>query len=42
MIAYLNDFWLMYVMVLLSVPLLLFLRPPPKDAQGGVEHVAME
>jgi DHA2 family multidrug resistance protein len=42
MIAYLNDFWLMYVMVLLSVPLLLFLRPPPKDSRDTVEHVAME
>lgn len=42
MIAYLNDFWLMYLMVLLSIPLLLFLRPPPKNVPDSTEHVAVE
>jgi DHA2 family multidrug resistance protein len=42
MIAYLNDFWLMCLMVLFSIPLLLFLRPPPKNSQTSTEHLAME
>lgn len=42
MIAYLNDFWLMSLMALLSIPLLVFLRPTPKNVPVSTEHVAME
>lgn len=42
MIAYVNDFWLMMVMTLAVIPLLLFIRPPKKNAPLEVDHAAME
>jgi len=41
MIAYLDDFHLMFLMTLLSIPLLLFVRNARPSAQGAA-HVAME
>jgi DHA2 family multidrug resistance protein len=43
MIAYLNDFKLMFVATLLVVPLLLLIRPAGKSAAGeSVAHAAMD
>jgi DHA2 family multidrug resistance protein len=41
MIAYLDDFHLMFVMTLISIPLLLFVRNARPSA-GGAAHVAIE
>jgi DHA2 family multidrug resistance protein len=41
MIAYIDDFHLMMVMTLLSIPLLLFVRNARPSA-AGAQHVAME
>jgi DHA2 family multidrug resistance protein len=41
MIAYIDDFHLMMVMTLISIPLLLFVRTA-RTAAGGTQHVAME
>lgn len=42
MIAYLNDFKLMFVATLLMIPLLLLIRPPQKTASVDVAHAAMD
>ncbi|MDR8770112.1 hypothetical protein FEP92_00479 [Burkholderia multivorans] len=42
MIAYLNDFKLMFVATLLMIPLLLLIRPPRKGADVDVAHAAMD
>jgi DHA2 family multidrug resistance protein len=43
MIAYLNDFKLMFVATLLVVPLLLLIRPAKKTAaEESVSHAAMD
>jgi DHA2 family multidrug resistance protein len=43
MIAYLNDFKLMFVATLLVVPLLLLIRPAKKAAaEESVAHAAMD
>jgi DHA2 family multidrug resistance protein len=43
MIAYLNDFKLMFVATLLVVPLLLLIRPAGKSgADESVAHAAMD
>ncbi|NTZ10571.1 DHA2 family efflux MFS transporter permease subunit [Burkholderia metallica] len=42
MIAYLNDFKLMFVATLLMIPLLLLVRPPQKTASVDVAHAAMD
>ena len=41
MIAYLDDYRMMMLLTLVAVPLMVFLRRPPKDAGGG-GHVVME
>ncbi len=42
MIAYVDDFWLMFILTLLVIPLLLLIRPPAKQAAPVVEHAAMD
>ena len=43
MIAYVDDFWLMFILTLLVIPLLLLIRPPPKHAAPpAVDHAAMD
>ena len=42
MIAYLNDFKLMFVATLLVIPLLLLIRPARKAADESVAHAAMD
>jgi DHA2 family multidrug resistance protein len=42
MIAYLNDFKLMFVATLLVVPLLLLIRPARKVPDATVAHAAMD
>ena len=42
MIAYLNDFKLMFVATLLMIPLLLLIRPPRKTASVEIAHAAMD
>ncbi|WP_409937611.1 DHA2 family efflux MFS transporter permease subunit [Paraburkholderia sp. BCC1885] len=42
MIAYLNDFKLMFVATLMVVPLLLLIRPARKVADASVAHAAMD
>src|ERR1700761_8500500 len=42
MIAYLNDFKLMFVATLLVVPLLLLIRPAHKAPDASVAHAAMD
>jgi DHA2 family multidrug resistance protein len=42
MIAYLNDFKLMFVATLLVVPLLLLIRPARKAPDATVAHAAMD
>ncbi|MGF6724185.1 DHA2 family multidrug resistance protein [Paraburkholderia sp. GAS41] len=42
MIAYLNDFKLMFVATLLVVPLLLLIRPSHKAPDASVAHAAMD
>jgi DHA2 family multidrug resistance protein len=42
MIAYLNDFKLMFVATLLVVPLLLLIRPTHKAPDASVAHAAMD
>ena len=41
MIAYIDDFKLMMVMTLFTIPMLLLLRQPPKMGQKSDEHVAV-
>ncbi|HWG75401.1 MAG TPA: MDR family MFS transporter [Steroidobacteraceae bacterium] len=41
MIAYLDDFHLMFIMTLVSIPLLLFVRNA-RPSPGGAAHVALE
>ncbi|CAB3783810.1 Putative multidrug resistance protein MdtD [Paraburkholderia ultramafica] len=42
MIAYLNDFKLMFVATLLVIPLLLLIRPSSKAPDASVAHAAMD
>jgi len=42
MIAYVDDFWLMFILTLAVIPLLLLIRPAPKQAAPVVDHAAME
>jgi DHA2 family multidrug resistance protein len=42
MIAYLNDFKLMFVATLLVIPLLLLIRPSHKAPDASVAHAAMD
>jgi DHA2 family multidrug resistance protein len=42
MIAYLNDFKLMFVATLLVMPLLLLIRPARKAQDTSVAHAAMD
>jgi MFS transporter, DHA2 family, multidrug resistance protein len=42
MIAYLNDFKLMFVATLLVVPLLLLIRPAHKAQDTSIAHAAMD
>jgi DHA2 family multidrug resistance protein len=44
MIAYVNDFWLMTLLTLAVIPLLLLMRPAPKQAPAAAEaaHAAMD
>jgi DHA2 family multidrug resistance protein len=42
MIAYLNDFKLMFMATLLVIPLLLLIRPAHKAADASVAHAAMD
>jgi DHA2 family multidrug resistance protein len=41
MIAYLDDFWLMFIMTLCVIPLLVLIRAPGKQA-ATVDHAVME
>jgi DHA2 family multidrug resistance protein len=41
MMAYINDFWLMLFLTLAVIPLLLFIRPPGRQAAGEVEPQAL-
>ena len=42
MIAYLNDFKLMFMATLLVIPLLLLIRPPRHAPDTSVAHAAMD
>jgi DHA2 family multidrug resistance protein len=42
MIAYIDDFWLMFILTLAVVPLLFLIRPPKKNAPAAIDHAAME
>ena len=42
MIAYVDDFWLMFILTLLVIPLLLLIRPPAKQAAPVIDHAAMD
>ena len=42
MIAYLDDFWLMLILTLLTIPLLVLIRPAKRAAPAGPELTAME
>jgi DHA2 family multidrug resistance protein len=42
MIAYLDDFWLMFLVTLMVLPLLLLIRAPKKNAPVSIDHAAME
>ena len=41
-IAYVDDFWLMFIMTLAVIPLLLLIRPSDKKTMEVVDHAAME
>ena len=41
MIAYVDNFWLMLILCLLSMPLLLLIRAPKQQAAGQDEHVEL-
>jgi DHA2 family multidrug resistance protein len=40
MVAYIDDFKLMFILGMAVLPLLFFMRPPRRG--GGAQHVAME
>jgi MFS transporter, DHA2 family, multidrug resistance protein len=42
MIAYIDDFWLMFILTLTVIPLLLLIRPPKKNVPAAIDHAAME
>jgi DHA2 family multidrug resistance protein len=42
MIAYVDDFWLMLILTVLVIPLLLFVKAPPRNAPVTIEHVAAD
>ncbi|WP_229261595.1 MDR family MFS transporter [Duganella margarita] len=42
MIAYVDDFWLMFILTLCVIPLLMLIRPPAKSAPVTVDHAAMD
>jgi DHA2 family multidrug resistance protein len=42
MIAYLNDFKLMFVATLLVIPLLLMIRPGHRTPDASAAHAAMD
>jgi DHA2 family multidrug resistance protein len=42
MIAYVDDFWLMFILTLCVIPLLLLIKPAARNAPVAVDHAAME
>jgi len=42
MIAYVDDFWLMFILTLAVIPLLLLIRPAAKQNAPAIDHAAME
>ena len=42
MIAYVDDFWLMFILTLCVIPLLMLIRPPKSNAPVAVDHAAMD
>jgi DHA2 family multidrug resistance protein len=42
MIAYIDDFWLMFILTLAVIPLLFLIRPPKKNVPAAIDHAAME
>jgi len=42
MVAYVDDFWMMFLMTLLIIPLLLLMRPTHSRDSGPAGHAAME
>ncbi|MDR3416546.1 MAG: DHA2 family efflux MFS transporter permease subunit [Nevskia sp.] len=42
MVAYLDDFWLMFILTLVAMPLLLLVRVTPRGALQDTPHVAVE
>jgi DHA2 family multidrug resistance protein len=41
-VAYIDDFYFMLITTVLTLPLLLLVRPPAKRAPAPAQHVAME
>lgn len=42
LIAYIDDFWLMFIMTLCVIPLLVLIRAPGKQSAASVDHAVME
>ena len=42
MVAYVDDFWLMFVLTLAIVPLLALIRPPRATQKPALDHAALE
>ncbi|WP_373991789.1 MDR family MFS transporter [Duganella sp. BuS-21] len=42
MLAYVDDFWLMFILTLCVIPLLLLIKPAASNAPVAVDHAAME
>jgi DHA2 family multidrug resistance protein len=42
MIAYVDDFWLMFILTLCVIPLLLLIKPAARNAPVAVDHAAMD
>jgi len=42
MLAYIDDFWMMFLVTLAIIPLLLLIRPPKAKPDASANHAAME
>ena len=42
MLAYIDDFWMMFLVTLAVIPLLLLIRPPKAPPDPSAAHAAME
>ena len=42
MVAYIDDFWMMFLVTLAIIPLLILIRPPKAQPDPSAQHAAME